>query len=311
MDVAALLDPEIAAVLPPSSADWSRLDVADVPRVRAQQEQATIGIEVPLSDAVTRTDHTAADGVVVRAHRARTSVGARPCVYWIHGGGYIMGSYATDDLRMDHWCPRFDCVGVSVEYRLAPEHPYPTPLDDCYAGLRWVHENAEELGVDRSRIGVAGASAGGGLAAALALLARDRGEIPLAFELLIYPMIDDRQASESSRWEVPIWPPAANTIGWRAYLGELYGGDVPMYAAPARAADLRGLPRAFIAVGALDGFLDEDVEYAMRLTAAGVPTELHVYPGAPHGFDSMAMGASIARRARRHMNEWLADVLHE
>lgn len=125
MDVQALLDPEIAAVLPPSPADWSRLAVADVPRVRPEQAQLAVGIEVPLSDEVTRTDHTAAEGVVVRVHRAKTSAGRRPCVYWIHGGGYIMGSYTCDDLRMDHWCPRFDCVGVSVDYRLAPEHPYP------------------------------------------------------------------------------------------------------------------------------------------------------------------------------------------
>jgi triacylglycerol lipase len=183
-------------------------------------------------------------------------------------------------------------------------------MDDCYAGLRWVHAHADELGVDPARIGIGGASAGGGLAAGLALLARDRGEVPLAFQLLIYPMIDDRRVTPSSAWEVPIWPPSANEFGWASYLSAAGGdGAVPAYAAPARAVDVGGLPDALVVVGMLDGFLDEDVIYAQRMMQAGVPVELHVYPGAPHGFDGFAPDAAVARQCRRDVNGWLARVL--
>src|SRR4051812_425562 len=162
-----------------------------------------------LSDKVTRTDHEVpgSGGVVVRLHRPVDAKGQLPCVYWMHGGGMVIGDYAGDDPRFDQWCPRFGCVGVSVQYRLAPETPYPGPMDDCYAGLVWVHQHAEELGIAGDRIGVGGPSAGAGLAAGLALLARDRGEVPLIFQLLIYPMLDDRQITASSRWPDPIWPP--------------------------------------------------------------------------------------------------------
>jgi acetyl esterase/lipase len=215
-----------------------------------------------------------------------------------------------DDLRFDRWCPKLGLIGVSVEYRLAPETPYPGPLEDCYAGLRWVHEHAGELGLDRSRIGIGGASAGGGLAAGLALLARDRGELPVAFQLLCYPMIDDRQTTESSGWEVPIWSPPNNAFGWQSYLGDLYGADdVPYLAAPARALDLTGLPPALVYVGTLDGFCDEDVLYAMGLYQAGVPTDLHVYAGAPHGFDGFAPAADVSRRCQRETLDWLGRVL--
>jgi acetyl esterase/lipase len=270
---------------------------------------------VQLSDDVERADHTVpgpdgAPDVVLRVHTPKGMTGPLPCVYSIHGGGYVLGTYEMDDLRFDQWCPRLGIVGVSVEYRLAPETPYPGPLEDCYAGLSWVWAHADELGIDRSRIGIAGASAGGGLAAGLALLTRDRGEFDLAFQMLIYPMVDDRQVTPSSSWEVPIWSPANNEFGWRSYLGPLYGTDrIPPYAAAARATDLTGLPPAFVCVGTMDGFCDEDIEYAQRLNHAGVPTELHVYPGAPHGFDGFAPMAPLARRCRREMREWLAAVL--
>jgi triacylglycerol lipase len=269
----------------------------------------------PLSDAVERVDHTVpgppgAPDLAVRVHRPVGIDGVLPCIYSIHGGGYVMGSYAGDDGRFDSWCPRHLCVGVSVEYRLAPETPYPGPLDDCYAGLTWIHGNADELGVDASRVGIVGASAGGGLAAGLALLARDRQELPVAFQLLIYPMIDDRQITPSSRMAAPIWNPAANEFGWRSYLGPLYDADVPAYAAPSRATDLSGLPPGYVAVGTLDGFHDENVDYATRLNQAGVPTELHVYAGAPHGFLNMMAGTPVAQRAGRAMNEWLERQLY-
>jgi acetyl esterase/lipase len=271
---------------------------------------------VELSDAVVRTDHlvTGDPPVPVRVHRARDGEGVLPCVYSMHGGGYVIGSYAMDDIVFDRLCPRLGLVGVSVEYRLAPETPYPGPLEDCYRGLVWTYEHAEELGVDRNRIGVRGASAGGGLAAALALLAQERGEVPVAFQLLDCPMLDDRQCTASSQLDgLPVWSRESNGFGWRSYLGELYStDDVPSTASPARATDaeLAGLPPAFVSVGAVDGFLDEDVEYALRLNHAGVPTELHVYPGACHGYQ-LAQRCEIARQSQRDVEDWLARQIRE
>jgi acetyl esterase/lipase len=307
VNVEALLDPEIAEALKSMPA-MDGFSFEALPGMRAQR--AALLAQVQLSDAVERTDYTVpgaagSPDVVIRVHRPKGIEGDLPCVYFMHGGGYVFGTYAMDDLRFDRWCPELRCVGVSVEYRLAPETAYPGPLEDCYAGLKWVHDHAGELGIDRSKLGIGGASAGGGLAAGLALLARDRGEVPLAFQLLIYPMIDDTITSVSSSWEVPIWTPRSNHAGWDAYLGNLRNGDVPIYAAASRAQDLSGLPPAYIPVGALDGFLDEDVDYAMRLTRAGVPTELHVYPGGPHGFDGLLPGTALARRARADIEDWL------
>jgi acetyl esterase/lipase len=223
----------------------------------------------------------------------------------MHGGGLVLGRNVGDDPRFDRWCSQIDCVGVSVEYGLAPENKYPGPLEDCYAGLKWVHDHAEQLGVDPKRIGIGGASAGAGLAAGLALLARDRGELAVPFQLLIYPMIDDRQATISSHWNDPVWPPNANRYGWDSYLGGLTGDQVPAYAAPARATDLRGLPPTYLSVGALDGFSDEDIDYGNRLRHAGVSVQLHVYAGAPHGFDTLAPSTALAQRANRDVVEWL------
>ena len=265
-----------------------------------------------LSDAVERTDHVVSEDphVVVRVHRAKEQTGVLPCVYSIHGGGYIIGSYDMDDAKFDAWCVNMPCVGVSVEYRLAPETPYPGPLEDCYAGLQWTYEHADELGVDRDRIGITGVSAGGGLAAALALLARDRGEIPIAFQLLECPMIDDRQVTSSSCLDgLPIWSRDANTYGWQSYLGDLYGtDDIPYTAAPARATDLTGLPPGVIVVGGADGFRDEDIEYGLRLNQAGVPTAIHVFPGAPHGVQ-MFPNCGIAVQWKQLVDTWLASQL--
>jgi acetyl esterase/lipase len=309
LDVAPLLDPDVVAALAELNFDSGRLSDATLPKFR---QARMLMPTADLYDRVERTDHAipGTDGVVVRVHRPVGVEGALQCVYWIHGGGLVMGTYDTDDLRFDRWCPRYQCVGVSVEYRLAPETPYPGPLDDCYAGLSWLVDHADELGVDRNRIGIGGPSAGGGLAAGLGLLARDRGEIPLIFQLLIYPMIDDRQITPSSQWMDPIWPPAANSYGWRSYLGDRVGGpDVDIYAAAARAEDLSGLPPTLVTVGALDNFSDEDIDYAVRLRHAGVPVELHVYPGMPHGFDALLPGLPQSRRANRDTGEWLAKIL--
>jgi len=314
MDVQQLVDPEVAAVIAPLIGNLDGVGIEDIPRVRAQRAAA---MPVPqLSAAVDRTDVTVpgpggAPDVLLRLHRPKQRDGALlPCVYWMHGGGYIFGAYDGDDARFDGWVQRLGCAGASVEYRLAPEHPYPAAVEDSYAALTWLRAHAAELGIDPARIGIGGASAGAGLAAGLALYARDRGEVPVAFQLLIYPMLDDRQATPSSGWPVPIWTPSHNSLGWRAYLGPKYGADdVPIYAAPARATNLEGLPPTLISVGTLDGFVDEDIEYARRLNHAGVPVELHVYPGGPHAFDSMAPDTPLARRARAHMEDWLARQL--
>lgn len=261
------------------------------------------------TDTVERVDHVVdeARGVIVRVHRPRDADGSRPCAFSIHGGGYIVGTRDMDDAKLGRWAASLGVVGVSVEYRLAPETPFPGPLDDCSDALTWVFDRADELGVDRERVGVAGVSAGGGLAAALAIRARDAGGPPLAFQLLECPMLDDRQHTHSSTLaDLPIWNRDANTFGWQSYLGDRYGSDdVPATAAPARATDLSGLPPAFVAVGSIDGFHDEDLEYATRLNRAGVPTEVHVYPGAPHGFQLFG-DSSVAAQAARDVDEWLA-----
>lgn len=301
-----LLDPEIAAVA--ALIPFDSLDHETLSTLRGLDTA-----RVPVSDAVERTDHVVPGEppVPVRVHRPKGPDGALPCVFSMHGGGYVIGSHDMEDPLFDELCPKLGVVAVSVDYRLAPETPYPGPLEDCYAGLRWTFEHAGELGIDTRRVGIMGVSAGGGLAAALALLARDRGELPIAFQLLDQPMLDDRQVTPSSRRDgLPVWSRESNAFGWRSYLGELYGrDDVPHTAAPARATDLSGLPPAFVSVGTVDGFLDEDVDYAARLNQAGVPTELHVYAGACHGFNQLARDAPVSRRCRRNMEDWLARQL--
>ena len=270
--------------------------------------------DAPLSDEVERVDHFVAgppgDEVRVRLHRRKTIEDLLPALYWTHGGGYVLGAPEQDDFRFDRWCQRFGLVGAAVQYRLAPEHPYPAGLEDSYAGLKWLKENGESIGVDTDRIGIGGPSAGGGMAAALALLVRDRGEFELDYQLLIYPMIDDTRTTVTANWDVPVWDRESNYFGWQSYLGDLFDTeDVPIHAAPARAIDLSGLPRAYVMTGTLDGFADEDVAYAQRLNQAGVPTELHVYPGAPHGFDGFAPGTAVARQARSDINDFLGRML--
>jgi triacylglycerol lipase len=303
------IDTEIAAYL----ATIPKAPVFTAQTLDAIREQRAAMPLPPVSDEVERTDVRVEGNpsVVLRVHRPKGAAGLMPCVYSIHGGGYINGTHLRDDLRFDTWCREFQCVGVSVDYRLSPETPYPGAIDDCYLGLKWTFDNAAKLDIDPRRLGLFGASAGGGLAAALSLLARDRGELPVAFQMLMYPMLDDRQVTASSQWDdVPVWNPTSNEFGWRSYLGDLYGTDrIPPYAAPSRATDLRNLPPAYISVGSLDAFYDEDVEFAHRLSHAGVPTDLHVYAGAPHGFDNPDCPALIAVRARQDASEWLRTRL--
>jgi acetyl esterase/lipase len=209
---------------------------------------------------------------------------------WSHGGGYVIGHAGQDDVLCRRFARELNATVASVDYRLAPEHPYPAPLDDCYSALKWL---AALPSVDPARVAIGGASAGGGLAAALALLARDRAEVPLIAQLLVYPMLDDRTV-ERNGLDKPghrLWNQSSNRFGWDAYLGDA-DRDV---AGPARREDLSGLPPAWLGVGSLDLFHDEDLAYAERLRAAGVPCEVEVVPGAFHGFDGIAPKAEVSQ----------------
>lgn len=233
---------------------------------------------------------TLASGVEVRLYRPAGATSRGPALLWIHGGGYVIGDAAQDDVLCSRFARELGATVASVNYRLAPEHPYPAPVEDCYSALTWLSRLPS---VDPSRVAIGGASAGGGLAATLALLARDRGEIGLAAQLLVYPMIDDRtvERTDLDNRGHRLWNQSSNRFGWRAYLG---GAD-PEVAVPARRSDLTGLPPAWIGVGTLDLFHDEDLAYAERLRAAGVPCEVVVVEGAFHGFDGIAPKADVSR----------------
>lgn len=318
IDWDARLDEQSKAVLDLTPAVLREL--SDIPAARRMREDLTAAMFAVNPDilGVDTEDHWAPGApagpeVMVRVYRPSGVGRPAPGCYWIHGGAMVVGDVNMDDLWCKTMALQTDCVVASVEYRLAPEHPHPAPVEDCYAGLKWFFANAGRLGVDRRRIAVSGSSAGGGLAAALALLARDRGEMEIAFQQLIYPMLDDRNITPSSHYidHPKMWTRQANITAWSALLGRPAGSEgVSPYASPARAEDLSGLPPAFIIVGELDMFVDEDIEYAQRLTRAGVPTELHVFGGAFHLSDRYLPKSETSKRWAAVTAAALRQALH-
>jgi len=232
--------------------------------------------------------------------KARSNSGV-PALVWMHGGGYVQGLPEMDEPPCIEYVRKAGIAVVSVDYRYAPEYPFPTGLEDAYTALKWIVSNARGIGVDSSRLAVGGESAGGGLAAALAGLAVDRKEIPLAFQLLVYPMLDDRTCLRTDVNSMGhfIWNMASNRFGWESYLGTFPGAqNVPAYAVPARREDLRGFPPAWLGFGTLDLFHDENLSYAGKLKECGVESVNHIIPGAFHGFDGLVPKAMVTRDFR-------------
>ncbi|GAA4529138.1 alpha/beta hydrolase fold domain-containing protein [Amycolatopsis samaneae] len=239
-------------------------------------------------------------------------VAGGPGIYHIHGGGMVMGDRFASAHPLVDWAMKFDAVAVTVEFRLAPEHPDPVPVEDCYAGLCWTAAHADELGFDPARLVVFGGSGGGGLAAGTTLLARDRGGPALFGQLVQCPMIDDRDETVSSRQfdGIGVWDRTSNRTAWTAVLGERRGtADVSPYAAPARATDLSGLPPTFVDVAAAEVFRDEAVAFASAIWAAGGDAELHVWGGAFHGFYDLAPESAAARACLAARESWLERLL--
>ena len=251
-------------------------------------------------------------GVEVFVYDRPTRSRPSGALLWIHGGGFVMGHPVTYHELCSRFAHDVGIVVVSVDYRLAPEHPFPAGLEDCYAALQWVQDHADDLGVDPSRIAIGGDSAGGGLAAALAQLAHDRGEVPVCFQMLVYPMLDDRTVlrRDHSGTGSFVWTPTSNAFGWTSYLGHPARADEDRpYAVPARRADLTGLPPAWIGVGDLDLFHAEDLKYAERLRAAGVPCQLQIVAGMYHGADGLFRTSSAMNAFRAARRDALSTAL--
>ncbi|MER7755589.1 alpha/beta hydrolase [Kitasatospora sp. NPDC097643] len=318
---APALDPELRAALaalgpaarepvtPEGLAALQRRDAEARPRPTLDELRADGRFDV------TELWATGPDGRDVRLVSARPAgvAGPLPLLYYLHGGGMIMGNaWSVLPRVLREWALPLKLAVVSVEYRLAPGTRYPGPLEDCYAGLAWAAGHAAELDVDADRIVLGGKSAGGGLAAALALLTRDRGGPAPIGQLLLSPMLDDRNDTFSGHQMAgrDTWDRTSNATAWQALLGDRYGAaDLPPYAAPARATDLARLPPAYLEVGSAETFRDEVVAYADALWRAGGAAELHVWPGACHGFDTLAPGAVLSQDARDARTRWLRRLL--
>lgn len=314
LDLMPRLDKAHQAVLRATPPEF--LDLSDIPAMRRKFIDAMARIQrPPRPEGLETTDHHPSADVMVRVYRPAGLETPAPALYWIHGGGLVMGTVEMDDDYCAGLAHRLKIVVASVEYRLSPDFPYPTPLEDCYTGLRWLHDHAAELGVDVGRIAIGGASGGGALCAGLGLLARDRAEVPVCYQFLVFPMLDDRNETPMSHAVVDprVWNRTANLIGWNSYLeGRAGAADIAFYASASRAevADLVGLPPTYINVGDLDLFVDEDAEYARRLRLAGVPVEFHVYPGAFHGSNNSVSRSELSRRWKADERAALHRALH-
>jgi acetyl esterase/lipase len=251
-----------------------------------------------LPDGISVTERQLQGAVSVRVIGASPDGTKRPVILWIHGGGYIIGSAKQDDWVCARFAQRLNAIVVSVEYRLAPEHPFPAPLEDCFSAYEFILREAESLGVDPTKIIIAGQSAGGGLAAALALLLHDRGCAKPLLQLLVYPMLDDRTVLRPTNSKMfRLWDQASNKLGWSYYLGKEPGDpSVPDHAAPARREDFSGLPTAWLGVGTHDLFYEEDLLYVKKLREANVSVTLEVVEGAFHGFDAASPSAEVSER---------------
>jgi acetyl esterase/lipase len=312
------LDAQVAAVLaaafersgpPPAS------PVGDVASRRVALD-AMLGYfnnEAQPAGKVDISDHrvVAPDGAALLARWYRQPSGdSRAAVLYLHGGGMIVGSVPIFDGPVSRYVARTGVSMLSLEYRLAPEHPHPTPVEDAYAGLVWLTDRAAELGIDPGRIAVMGDSAGGGLAAGVAILSRDREGPAVARQLLVYPMLDDRTTTPDP-YIAPFagWSYDDNATGWNALLGTGHEHrEIDPAAAPGRLRDAAGLPAAYIEVGQLDIFRDEAVGYALTLSQAGVPVELHLHPGVPHEYDAIAFDADVSRRAQSDRDRVLRSL---
>jgi acetyl esterase/lipase len=304
--MAFTLDPQVATALAPMAAAMADMvppPVGDVasrrPVLETVMAQTAALQSMPTDVKITDLHTTTDDGAqILLRWYVKDGETAGPAVLYLHGGGMISGTVDVYDAPVARYVTHSGVSMLAVDYRLAPEHPYPVPVEDCYAGLGWLAGHASELRIDPARIAVMGDSAGGGLAAAVALMARDRGGPRLAAQILIYPMLDDRNTTPDPEIApFAVWSYDDNITAWAALLGEAIGGpDVPAYAAPARASDLSGLPACYIEVGQLDIFRDENLTYALRLGQAGVPVEFHLHPGVPHEFDFLAPDTAAARR---------------
>ncbi len=301
------VDPELRAVLG-LLPNLGALSAETLPAMRASLAPMPL-VEAPPGLSIRRVEIPGLNGepaVSGLLYGPQGTEGLRPALLHLHGGGYVGGSAQRDDPAVRQMAQRLGAVVLSLDYRLAPETAYPGALHDAWAGLAWLHGQAEALDIDPARVAVRGNSAGGGLAAGLALLARDRGEHPIAFLALVYPMLDDRTPPHPFCGR-HVWTHQANLYGWAAYLGEVKN-DPPPTAAPGRVEDLAGLPLTWIGCGDIDLFVGEDLAFAARLTRAGVPVEVHVYPGAFHGFN-LIPGVEVARRFDRDLFSALSRAL--
>lgn len=299
------IDPELLPALDALPAlDLNRDNIAHIRDLIASRPRPSSSVKV-LSDRKTISTQ---DGTVDVYIYRKNDRPAQPAVLWIHGGGYIMGN--AEDERAKIIADHCNCTVFSVDYRLAPEHPFPAGPNDCYAALGWIMNDAKTLGIDEHRVAIGGASAGGGMAAGVALMNNDKDNFPLQLQLLLYPMIDNLHATVSGKLENhPIWKRSTSFNAWEMYLDGIPAKLASPYAAATRATDLTGLPPVYLCVGSEDLFRDENIDYAQRLLAAGVPCEFSIFPGLYHGADSFIPTARVSRRLNKAFLQALDHAL--